>query len=306
MDDPYPAAGEVRIRVSHSGINPGDVKKRMGTFGDAMAYPRIVPHTDGAGVVDDVGTGVPEHWLGKPVWCSYAQTYRPFGTAAQFTTVPVRCVAELPAGLDPAQAACLGIPGITGHRAVFADGPVDGRTVLVAGGTGAVGRAAVALAKRGGAQVIATVTDESRRAAAIEAGADHAFAVGEELVGQVAKVAPRGVDRIVEVAFSDNIDLDIQMLARHGTLVSYATRDARPRIPFWPLVFENLTLRMIGYDDFPAEAVGAAMADVGAAAAAGDLAYQVGATFTLEDTARAQQAVEDRSIPGRVVVTVPW
>lgn len=304
MDDPHPGPGEVRIRVTHSGINPGDVKKRTGAFEDAMEYPRIIPHTDGAGVVDEVGYGVAESWLGKPVWCSYAQTYQPFGTAAEFTTVPVVHVTELPTGLDPAQAACLGISGITGHRAVYADGPVTGKTVLVAGGAGSVGRAAVALARRGGARVLATVTSEAQRAQAQAAGAEQVLLAGEKLVDEVKALAPEGLDRIVEVAFSANIAMDVQMLKVGGTVVSYSTLEAEPRIPFWPMVFNNLTARMIGYDDFPAEAVTAAMAEVGAAAAAGDLAYPVGAVYDLKDTAAAHQAVEERSISGRAVVRV--
>lgn len=304
MDDPHPASAEVRIRVSHSGINPGDVKKRSGIYDGTMPYPRIIPHTDGAGVVDEVGPGVPGRWRNKPVWCSYAQTYRPFGTAAELTTVPVAHVAELPNGLDPAQAACLGIPGITGHRAVFADGPVKGQTVLVRGGAGAVGRAAVALARRGGARVLATVTVPEQCDDVRAAGAEEVFAVGGDLVGQVKETAPSGVDRIIEVAFSDNVAQDVEMLAIGGTVVSYSSRDDEPSIPFRQMVFRNITARMIGYDDFPADVISAAMTDVTAAAVAGDLSYPVGAIFALPETASAQQAVEDRTVAGRVVVSV--
>ncbi|WP_406442586.1 NADPH:quinone reductase [Streptomyces sp. NBC_01613] len=304
MDDPRPAPGEVRLRLAFSGINPGDVKKRLGTYQSAMAFPRIIPHTDGSGTVDQVGDGVSPDWIGKQVWCSYAQTYRPFGTAAEYTTVPVHCVAEAPQALDPAQAACLGIPGITGHRAVFADGPVTGRTVLVVAGTGGVGRAAVVLAKRGGARVIATVSKEHQLTEALSAGADHALLAGDHLAAQVKEIVPQGVDRIIEVAFSDNIHQDVEMLAIGGTVVSYSSRDDRPHIPFRSMVFNNLTARMIGYDDFPADAVSAAMKDVTAAAAAGDLTYPIGKTFPLEQTAQAEQALENRSAPGRVVVAV--
>jgi NADPH:quinone reductase len=304
MDDPHPEPGEVRIRVTHSGINPGDAKKRMGIYDAAMPYPRIIPHTDGAGVVDEVGPGVPGTWRNKPVWCSYAQTYRPFGTAAEFTTVPVAHVAELPSGLDPAQAACFGIPGITGHRAVFADGAVKGQTVLVHGGAGGVGRAAVALARRGGARVLATVTAPGQRDEVRAAGAEEVFVTGDDLVGQVRQAAPSGVDRIIEVAFSDNIARDVEMLAVGGTVVSYSSRDDEPRIPFRQMIFSNITARMIGYDDFPADAISAAMTDVTAAAAAGDLSYPIGTVFALPETASAQQAVEDRTVAGRVLVSV--
>jgi NADPH:quinone reductase len=304
MDDPHPGPGEVRIRVTHSGINPGDVKKRSGIYDGTMPYPRIIPHTDGAGVVDEVGPGVPGKWRNKPVWCSYAQTYRPFGTAAEFTTVPVAHVAELPGGLAPAQGACFGIPGITGHRAVFADGPVQGRAVLVRGGAGAVGRAAVALARRGGARVLATVTTPDQLDEVRAAGAEEVFVAGDDVAGRVKETVPGGVDRIVEVAFSENIAEDVEVLAIGGTVVSYSSRDDQPSIPFRQMVFGNITARMIGYDDFPAEAISAAMAEVTAAAVSGDLSYPIGAVFALQETASAHQAVEDRTVAGRVVVSV--
>ena len=140
MPDPVPAAGEVRIRVAASGINPGDVKKREDTFGTGMAFPRIIPHSDGAGRVDQLGAGVSPEWMGRSVWCYGAQSYRPFGTAAEFTVVPVDKIAPLPENVSMEQGACLGIPGITAHRSVHVGGAVSGRTVLVQGAAGAVGR----------------------------------------------------------------------------------------------------------------------------------------------------------------------
>src|SRR5580698_10931829 len=157
MPDPTPAAGEVRIRIAASGINPGDVKKRQDTFGVGMPYPRVIPHSDGAGRVDQLGAGVPSEWMDRSVWCYDAQSYRPFGTAAEFTVVPLDQVAPLSAKVSVEQGACLGIPGITAHRAVHVAGPVSGRTVLVQGAAGAVGLCAVQLARYAGAQVIGTV-----------------------------------------------------------------------------------------------------------------------------------------------------
>ena len=139
MDDPQPRTGEVRIRVAFSGVNPGDVKKREDTFGVGMPYPRIIPHSDGSGTVDAVGDGAPREWVGRRAWCYGAQSYRPFGTAAEYAVVPLTQVVPLPAGVPLEQGACLGIPGITAHRAVHVAGSVAGRTVLVQGGAGAVG-----------------------------------------------------------------------------------------------------------------------------------------------------------------------
>src|ERR1700747_1840131 len=139
MPDPVPAAGEVRIRVAASGINPGDTKKRDDAFGIGMAYPRVIPHSDGAGRVDQLGPGVPSEWMGRSVWCNGAQSLRPFGPGADFTVVPVDHIARLPERVPMEQGACLGIPGITAHRAVHVAGPVNGRTVLVQGAAGSVG-----------------------------------------------------------------------------------------------------------------------------------------------------------------------
>src|SRR6516225_643846 len=171
MPDPVPAAGEVRIRVAASGINPGDIKKRLDAFGYGMAYPRVIPHSDGAGHVDQLGTGVSAEWMGRAVWCYGAQSYRPFGTAAEFTVVPVDQIAPLPEKVSMEQGACLSIPGITAHRAVHAGGDVSGRTVLVQGAAGAVGLCAVALARYAGARVIGTVRSTSDQQTALNAGA---------------------------------------------------------------------------------------------------------------------------------------
>ena len=171
MPDPRPGAGEVRIRIAASGINPGDIKKRQDSFGFGMPYPRVIPHSDGAGRVDQVGDGVSPEWVGRSVWCYGAQSYRPFGTAAEFTVVPLDHVALLPENVSPDQGACLGIPGITAHRAVHVGGDVAGRTVLVQGAGGAVGMCAAALARHAGARVIGTVRSSAEEPAARTAGA---------------------------------------------------------------------------------------------------------------------------------------
>jgi NADPH:quinone reductase len=134
IEDPRPLAGEVRIRIAYSGVNPGDVKKRENAFGLGMPYPRVIPHSDGSGTVDAVGEGVSPTWIGRRAWCYGAQSYRPFGTAAQYTVVPLRQLVQLPEGVPLEQGACLGIPGITAHRSVHVAGPVKGQTVLVQGG----------------------------------------------------------------------------------------------------------------------------------------------------------------------------
>ena len=170
LPDPEPGPGEVRVRLTFSGISPGDTKKRRGWLGSSMPYPRVVPHSDGAGVVDAVGSGVAQDRVGERVWVYGAQSYRPFGTAAQYTVVPDHQAAPLPDHLSDELGASFGIPGITAHRTVFADGPVDGQLVLVHGVLGGVGSLADQLAHWAGATVIATVrrtADLSRVDAAV-------------------------------------------------------------------------------------------------------------------------------------------
>lgn len=305
LPDPEPGPGEVRVRVAVSGVNPGDTKKRGGLFDPAMPYPRVVPHSDGAGVIDAVGQGIEASRVGQRVWVYGAQSYRPFGTAAQYTLVPADQAVELPGHLSDELGASLGIPGITAHRAVFADGPVDGKTVLVHGMLGAVGSLAAQLARWGGATVIGTV----RRTADLEhvdaALVPRAVALdGDDPAPAIRAHAPRGVDRIIEVSLSENADLDDAVAANGAVIAAYATRAARTEIPFWTLLFNNVTLRLIGSDDFPDQARRQAARDLTAAASAGALSIEIGDRFPLQDIAEAHDRV-DAGGRGRVLITIP-
>jgi NADPH2:quinone reductase len=304
MPDPQPGPGELRIRVAASGVNPGDVKKRQDTFGVGMPYPRVVPHSDGAGTVDAVGDGVDSRWVGKRVWCFGAQSYRPFGTAAELCVVPEAQVSELPENVGFEQGALLGIPGLTAHRAVHAGGPVEGHTVLVQGGAGAVGTCAARLARLAGATVIATVQKSNQAEAAHEAGAHHVLESGDDLPERVAVIAPDGVDHIVEVAFAANIVNDERILNLGGSIATYATNAPEATIPVWPLVFKNVRVFFLGSDDFPLEAKLDAARDLGAAIQEGWLGLPVGTRFPLEQIAEAHAFIEERKGPGRVVVTI--
>ena len=304
MPDPHPGAAEVRIRVAVSGVNPGDVKKRQDVFSYGMPYPRVIPHSDGAGQVDEVGDGVSPEWLRQSVWCYGAQSYRPFGTAAEFAVIPVHQVARLPQGVPTEQGACLGIPGITAHRAVHVAGPVDGRSVLVQGAAGAVGLCAVQLARFAGAHVIGSVRSSSDEPIARRAGAHDVVLADEKLIDNVKALAPKGVDHIVEVAFAANIRADVEMLNLDGSIATYATNDESPKIPFWPMVFKNIRLFFLGSDDFPKEAKISAAKDLNAALAAGWSGFDIAERIPLAEIARAHELVEHPTRPGRVVVIV--
>jgi NADPH2:quinone reductase len=304
MPDPAPGPGELRIRIAASGINPGDIRKRQDDFGYGMPYPRVIPHSDGAGQVEQVGDGVSSDWLGKPVWCYGAQSYRQYGTAAEFTVVPEALAVPLPDGVAFEQGACLGIPGITGHRAAHIAGPVNGRTVLVQGAAGSVGLCAVQLARHAGAHVIGTIRRPDEEQTAKQAGAHEVFLNDASLPERVKAVAPQGVDHIVEVAFAANIERDIELLKMDGSIASYATNAATASIPFWHLVFKNLRLFFLGSDDFPPEAKAAAARDINSALEAGWPGFTIAERIPLAEIARAHELVEHPQRPGRIVITV--
>jgi NADPH:quinone reductase len=304
MADPQPVAGEVRIRVAASGVNPGDVKKRSDAFGIGMPYPRIIPHSDGAGTIDRVGAGVAQEWIGRQVWCYGAQSYRPLGTAAEFTVVPLGKAAPLPDGVPFHQGACLGIPGLTVHRAVHVAGPVGGRTVLVQGGAGAVGAFAVRLAHQAGARVIATCLSERDREIASRAGADEVALIDDRIKDRLHALAPQGIDHIVEVAFAANIATDIEVLAQGASIATYATNAPKSDIPVWQLVFINARLFFVGSDDIPIEAKLEAISDINHALESGWRGLDIAATFPLDEIAAAHEWVEHPKGPGRVVVTI--
>jgi NADPH2:quinone reductase len=304
MPTPIPGPGEIRIRIAVSGINPGDVKKRQDAFDYGMPYPRVIPHSDGAGHVDKLGDGVSSEWLGRRVWCYGAQSYRPFGTAAEFTVVPLEQAVPLPETVAMEQGACLGIPGITGHHAVHVAGPVQGRTVFVQGGAGAVGLCAVQLAHRAGALVIATVRSSQDDSSVRLAGADEVACTGEGLVDRVRVLAPEGVDHIVEVAFGANIATDVELLRQGGSIATYATDVAVPEIPFWLLVFKGIGIFFLGSDDFPSDVKAAAARDLNDALQAGWTGFEIAERISLSDIAKAHELVEHPVRRGRVVVTL--
>ena len=304
VPDPEPGAGEVRVRLTVSGVNPGDTKKRSGWLGNPMPFPRVIPHSDGAGVVDAVGVGVDPVRVGERVWVFGAQSYRPFGTAAELTVVPDAQAVRLPANVSDELGACLGIPGITAHRCVFGDGPVTGKVVLVHGVLGGVGAMAAQLARWNGASVVGTV----RRAEDIRAVApttcDWVVALDDRDPVSAIRAVAGGVHRVVEVSLSDNVDLDAAVVADGAVIAAYASRADRPSVPFWPLLFANVTLRMLGSDDFPSEAKGLAVRDLVDAAAEGALTAGIAARYPLVDVARSHDYV-DAGAHGRVLLTIP-
>jgi len=307
LPDPEPGPGEVRVRIHVSGVNPSDAKKRNGWLGNAMAYPCIIPHSDGAGVIDRVGTGVSDRRIGQRVWVYGAQSRRPFGTAAQFTCVPDQQAVELPSGVHDEVGACLGSPGITAHHAVFADGPVEEKCVLVHGVLGSVGSLAAQLASWGGAAVIATVCQSADKEQVPVAKAGYLGVVAldsADPVGEIRRLAPGGVDRIIETSLSRNVDLDAAVAASGAVIVASASRSYRPDIPFWPLAFANVTLRLIYSGGISDEAKQQAAHDLMTASESFGLDVPIAECYPLANIARGHELV-DAGVLGRVLVTIP-
>jgi len=304
MPDPEPGPGEVRVRVISSGISPSDWKRRQGLT-QPLEFDRVIPHQDGSGVIDRVGPGVNANRIGERVWLYQSRIGRPFGTAAELTVQPENRAIALPVNTSFTEGACLGVPAMTAHRCLFADGPVTGRTVLVTGGAGAVGNYAVQLAKLSGAQVISTVSSDQKASIATAAGADHVVNYRTEDTAQrvMEITGGLGVDHIVEVDFAGNFGVSSEVLRSNGILAVYAAGTASQ--PPVPLQFKstNITLRMVLVYDMPEAAKEAAVADITRLVQQSNLTHLLGTRFPLEATAEAHRAVEGGAI-GNVTLDV--
>ncbi len=305
MATPAPAPGEVLVRIHASGINPSDVKLRAGARpGAIMDYPRVIPHSDGAGVIEAVGGGVDAGRVGERVWLWNAQWQRPFGTGAEYVALPAAQAVRLPDTTGFAEGACLGIPAMTAWMAVCGDGPVAGKTVLVTGGAGTVGRYACQMARLSGARVITTVSSavKARHSTAEEwvnyRDTDVTAAVMDMTDGA-------GVDRIVEVDFAANQAASLALIKPSGTIASYASASERtPALDFYPFMFKNTRLhmlivyRLIGAARAPGESQLTAWLEAGA------LSHAVVPGGGLADCASAHALVEAGDKLGTVVLDI--
>jgi NADPH:quinone reductase len=303
---PQPGSGEVCVRVMVSGINPSDTKGRIGWRGQTdMPFPRIIPHQDGSGVIDAIGADVPESRLGERVWLYEAQRGRAFGTAAEYVVVPSSNAVRLPEGVSFTDAACLGVPAMTAHRCLFADGPIAGKTVLVTGAAGGVGQYAVQLAKWGGATVLATISSAEKAEQARAIGADYAINYRDEDVAARIQelIGGAGVDRIVEVAFGANLPVSLQVLKTNGVIATYSSdADPTPTIPFGQLLGKDLTVRFVLVYVMGDTAHQDAIRDITTALEAG-LPHAVAVQrFSLNEIAAAHEAVETGHTAGKVLI----
>jgi NADPH2:quinone reductase len=299
IDRPEPGAGEVRVRVEVSGVNPTDWKARSGVTPRPIGEFQI-PHQDGAGVIDGVGVGVDPGREGQRVWLWLAAAGQPWGTAAQWCVVPADQAVPLPDGVSAELGASLGVPAMTAHRCLFADGPVDDKYVLVAGGAGAVGHFAIELAKHAGAKVISTVSGPAKAELAARAGADLVVNYTEATaVEQIRSFAP--LDRIIEVALGANLELDLAVSGPQTFIVDYAAEAADPVLPVRAMMSANVTLRFVLLYGVPRPALRQAAADITRALEDGALTELPVTKFPLAQIAAAHDAVQAGAV-GKVLV----
>jgi len=307
LPTPVPGPREVRVRVVWSGVNPSDVKSRAGTRTKTLPFPHIIPHSDGAGVIDGVGPNVPSARIGERVWIWNAAWMRPFGTAAQYVVLPSEQAVALPQNTDLAAGACLGIPALTAYHAVTADGGVKNKHVLIAGGAGAVGHYAIQLARiKGARQIIATVSGPQKAALAREAGADVVLNYRTDDLPAAIDQATNGlgVDRIVEVDFAANINTDIAVLRQDAEVIVYGSGVPEISVPFSPAIRKGVHLYFfIVYNLDPAVRE-RAIADLTALLEGNQLIHNIAARLSLEQIAEAHDLVERGRVNGNIVLEV--
>lgn len=301
MPDPKPAKGEVRVKIACSGLNPSDVKRREGTRGQNIEFPRVIPNSDGAGVVDESSN---KELLGKRVWVWNAQWGRAFGTCAEYCCLPEAQVAPLPDGVDFAAGACLGIPAMTAHQALFSDGDIKNRSVLVTGGAGAVGHYAIQMAKWDGARVVTTVSSDEKAKLAREAGADLVINYKtEDVAKKVLEFSPGGVDRVVEVDFGANLETNIKVVKLNGTIASYASMGNRePKVPFYTMMRRGIAIDLVFVYMMKPEERARAVADLGTLLKENRLKHNVAKHFKLGELVAAHELQETNRIVGNIVI----
>ncbi len=305
--DPLPGRGEALVRLKTSGVNPSDVKKRAGSFPNLLDDGFVIPHSDGAGIIEAVGDGVSPDRVGERVWVYQAQFGRRFGTAAELVAIDASRAARLPDNTSFEIGACLGIPAMTAHRCVFADGPVDGHTILVTGGAGRVGHYAIQWAEQAGARVIATASTADDEAACKAAGAGAVVNHREAGWSSAVLVANSGqpVDRVIDVEFGANLPEILELIRTGGVVATYSsTQVPEPTLPFFRMMYLDLTIRLVIVYAMPEAAKHAAIRDIDAALGEERLRHRVAHVLPLDDIARSHELIEKGGIRGSVVLDV--
>jgi NADPH2:quinone reductase len=302
---PEPGPGEVRVRIKVSGVNPSDVKSRRGS-GRAPGFPLTIPHSDGAGIIDAVGTGVDPTRIGERVWLWNGQWRRPFGTAAEYASLPAGQAVPLPAAVSFEVGACLGIPLLTAWRAVHWRPAQPGETMLVAGGAGSVGHYAVQLAKRAGYRVLASVSSAEKAAIARAAGAESAVDYRTQDLAAAIRhfTGGAGIDRVVEVNLSVNAGRYAEYLRHEGLVVVYGSDNWATQLPLGVWLVHGIELAFFIVYELPPSIRAEAIAATQALLVDRGFEHRIAARFPLDRIADAHEAVEGGKLIGNVVVTL--
>lgn len=305
VDTPRPGPGEVRVKLKTSGVNPSDVKSREGRT-RKIAFPRVIPHSDGAGEIDMVGDGVPRSRVGERVWTWNAQWKRPFGTCAEYVVLPSALAVPLPANASYEAGACLGIPAMTAYHAVATAQTTAASTLLISGGAGAVGHYAIQFAKARGAVVITTVSSDAKAKLARAAGADHTINYkNEDVAAQVKDLTDgAGVDAVIEMDIAANANLYPGILHPRSSVVVYGTGSPEATIPSQFLLTNSIAIKYIFVYELTAEERATAVGAINKMLEGKSLINNVALTSPLSDIVAAHEAVEQGKALGNVVVTI--
>lgn len=307
IDTPLAGPGEVLVRLHSSGVNPSDNKKRAGSFPNLLDDGFVIPNSDGAGIIAAVGEGVNAARVGERVWVYQAQFARRFGTAAEYVALDAARAVQLPDNTSFEVGACLGIPAMTAHRCVFADGDVAGQSIVVTGAAGRVGYYAVQWASQAGATVIATASNDVDAAACRQAGAAHVVNHRSNTFAADILAVNGGdrVDRVVDLEFGANLPTWVAVLRTSGTVATYgSTALPTPTLPFFQLMYMDMNIHFVIVYAMPEAAKLQAIGDIAAALVSDRLQHRIAATFPLADVASANEAIEQGSMRGAVILTI--
>ena len=307
LDTPTPCEGEVLVRLRASGVNPSDVKKRAGSFPNLLDDGLVIPNSDGAGVIEAVGDGVDKNRIGERVWVYQAQYARRLGTAAEYVAIDALRAPRLAdeAGFDVG--ASLGIPAMTAHRCVFSDGDVAGQRILITGGAGRVGYYAIQWASQAGAEVVASASNDKDASACTNAGAAHVVNHRDSDFATAILDTTGGnpVDRIIDVEFGANLPVSLAVLRTGGVITTYSsTQVPEPQLPFFQMMYKDITVRFVIVYAMPEAAKQQAIADIDAALREERLQHRIAATMPLAEIAAGNKLIEEGSIRGSVILNM--
>jgi len=306
VETPVAGPGEVLVRVKTSAINPSDVKKRAGSFMNLLDDGYVIPNSDGAGIIEAVGDGVHKSRLGERVWLYQAQFGRRFGTAADYVAIESGRAPRLDQNTVYEVGACLGIPAMTAHRAVFADGDVAGQTILITGGAGRVGYYAIQWAVQAGATVIASASKYADRESCEKAGAHHVVDHSSEYFAEsiLSASGQKLIDRVIDVQFGANLETSVAVLKVGGIIATYSsTQDPRPQLPFFQMMYKDLTVRMIIVYAMPERAKAQAIYDIDGALAQNRLHHRIAEMLPMSEAVKGNEIVEEGKVRGAVILS---